>query len=61
MIAIFNPAERAVKWVQSVFQVPSHKRSGWAQYEGVLLKAEEKAQDTIIDGWYDLITTGKAK
>lgn len=60
MIAIFNPAERAVRWVQSVFAVPSHKKSGWVQYEGVVLRAEEKAQDNIIDAWYNLIVTGKA-
>jgi len=59
MITIFNPATRAVKWVQSVFQVPSHKRSGWVEYEGVVLEAEEKAQDTIIDLWYNLIVTGR--
>ena len=59
MITIFNPAERAVKWVQSVFQVPSHKRSGWIQYEETVLKAEENAQDALIDAWYNLIATGK--
>jgi hypothetical protein len=59
MISVYNAADRAVKWTQSVFQVPSHKRSGWAQYEDVLLKAEEKAQNNIIDAWYNLIVTGK--
>lgn len=59
MITIFNPAVRAVKWVQSVFQVPSHQASGWVQYEGVVLEAEQTAQDTIIDTWYNLIATGK--
>jgi hypothetical protein len=58
LIAISNAAERAVKWVQSVFQVPSHKRSGWVQYEGVVLKAEERAADSIIDIWY-LVVTGQ--
>jgi hypothetical protein len=59
MITVYNAAERAVKWTQSVFQVPSHRRSGWAQYEDVILKAEEKAQDSLIEAWYSLITTGK--
>lgn len=59
MISVYNAAERAVKWTQSVFQVPSHKASGWQQYEDVLLKAEEKAQDQIIETWYNLIATGK--
>ena len=59
MITIFNPASRAVKWVQSVFQVPSHRKSGWVEYEGVVLEAEEKAQDNLIDAWYNLIVTGK--
>jgi hypothetical protein len=61
MITISNPASRAVKWVQSVFQVVSHKRSGWVQYEGVLLESEERAQDSIINAWYNLIAKGKPK
>lgn len=60
LIAISNAAERAVKWVQSVFQVPSHRRSGWQQYEEITLKAEEHAMDSMIDLWY-LVVTGQYK
>lgn len=60
LIAVSNAAEKAVKWTQSVFQVVSHKRSGWVEYEGVVLTAEEKAEDMIIDTWFNLVTTGKA-
>lgn len=58
LLSVYNPAARAVKWTQSVFQVPSHRRSGWAQYEDVLLRAEEKAQDTIVDAWFDVLAGG---
>lgn len=60
LIAISNAAERAVKWTQSVFQTPSHKQSGWVEYEGVVLKAEEHAADSIINIWW-LIVTGQYK
>lgn len=55
LIAVSNPAERAVKWTESIFQVPSHQASGWAQYEDVLLKAENEAFDILVDIWYELI------
>lgn len=58
MLSVYNPAARAVKWTQSVFQVPSHKRSGWQQYEDVLLRAEEKAQDAIVDAWFEVLVEG---
>lgn len=58
MLSVYNPATRAVKWTQSVFQVPSHKRSGWAQYEEILLRAEERAQDSIIEAWFSVLVEG---
>lgn len=57
-LSVYNPAVKAVKWTQSVFQVPSHKRSGWEQYEGILLRAEERAENTIIDAWFDVLVEG---
>lgn len=38
-------------YVQGPRQVPSHERSGWAQYDDVLLKAEVYANDLVIDFW----------
>lgn len=58
LLSVYNPASRAVKWAQSVFQVPSHKRSGWSQYEDVLLRAEERAADTIVEAWFDVLVEG---
>lgn len=58
MLSVYNPAVKAVKWTQSVFQVPSHRRSGWEQYEDVLLKAEERAEDAIIEAWFDILVEG---
>lgn len=58
LLSVYNPAVKAVKWTQSVFQVPSHKRSGWSQYEDVLLRAEERAQDTIVDAWFEVLSEG---
>lgn len=57
-LSVYNPAVKAVKWTQSVFQVPSHKRSGWSQYEDVLLRAEEKAADNIVNAWFDVLVEG---
>lgn len=42
-------------FVQGPRQVPSHRDSGWAQYDDILLKAEEKANDTLIEGWFDIL------
>lgn len=58
LLSVYNPASKAVKWTQSVMQVPSHKRSGWQQHEDVLLRAEEKAQDAIVDAWFDVLVEG---
>lgn len=58
LLSVYNPAVKAVKWTQSVFQVPSHRRSGWSQYEDVLLKTEERAQDAIIDAWFEVLSEG---
>lgn len=58
LLSVYNPAVKAVRWTQSIFQVVSHKRSGWEQYEGILLRAEEKAQDTIIEGWFEVLAGG---
>lgn len=58
LLSVYNPAVKAVKWTQSVFQVPSHRRSGWSQYEDVLLRAEEKAADTIVDAWFEVLSEG---
>lgn len=60
MLSVYNPAARAVKWAQSVFQVVSHKKSGWAQYEDVLLNAEKKAEDSIVDAWFEVLVEGMA-
>lgn len=57
-LTVYNPAVKAVKWTQSVFQVPSHKRSGWQQYEDVLLRAEEQAADNIVNAWFDVLVEG---
>lgn len=38
-------------YVQGPKQVPSHRDSGWAQYDDVLLKTEKKANDLVIDFW----------
>lgn len=58
LLSVYNPASRAVKWTQSIFQVPSHKKSGWQQFEDILLRSEEKAQDTIVDAWFDVLVEG---
>lgn len=58
LLSVYNPAVRAVKWTQSVFQVVSHKRSGWATYEDILLRAEERAENTIIDAWFSVLVEG---
>lgn len=55
LIAVSNPAVKAVKWAESIFQTPSHQASGWAQYEDVLLKAEVHAEDALITTWYDTL------
>lgn len=41
--------------VQGNQQYPSHADSGWAQYDDVLLKAEEKANDTLIEAWFGVL------
>jgi hypothetical protein len=38
-------------YVQGPRQVPSHRDSGWAQYDDVLLAAEKYANDLVIDFW----------
>jgi hypothetical protein len=42
-------------YVQGPKQVPSHHDSGWAQYDDVLLKAEQKANDIVIDYWLNAV------
>lgn len=44
-------------YVQGPRQVPSHQSSGWAQYDDVLLKAEEKANDVLIEAWFGILDT----
>lgn len=44
-------------YVQGPLQVPSHRDSGWAQYDDVLLRAEQKANDTLIDAWLGILDT----
>lgn len=44
-------------YVQGPLQVPSHATSGWAQYDDVLLKAEQKANDTLIDAWFNVLVS----
>lgn len=44
-------------YVQGPFQVPSHKDSGWAQYDDILLKTEEKANDLLIEAWFDVLSS----
>lgn len=38
-------------YVQGPRQVPSHRQSGWVQYDDVLLSAEKEANDIIVDFW----------
>lgn len=45
-------------YVQGPRQVPSHQASGWAQYDDILLKAEEKANDLVIDFWLSTFSRG---
>lgn len=42
--------------VQGDEQYPSHRDSGWVQYDGVLVVAAEKAVDMVIGQWYDILT-----
>lgn len=44
-----------LEYVQGVRQVPSHRDSGWQRYEDTLLKAEKKANDLLIDAWFDVL------
>ena len=44
-------------YVQGPSQVPSHEMSGWAQYDDILLKAEVRANDTLIDAWLGILDT----
>lgn len=41
--------------VQGDEQYPSHKDSGWALYEPVLVVAGEKAIDTVVVRWLDIL------
>jgi hypothetical protein len=41
--------------VQGDEQYPSHKDSGWVQYDGVLIVAGEKAIDTVTVGWLNIL------
>ena len=43
-------------YVQGPLQVPSHRDSGWVQYDDVLLKVEKKANDSLIDAWFDILS-----
>lgn len=45
-----------VETVQGDQQYPSHKDSGWVQYDGVLEKASEKATEMIIDRWNSILS-----
>lgn len=56
VIAVSNDTP-GLDYVQGPRQVPSHERSGWAQYDDILLKAEQKANDVIIDAWFDILTS----
>ncbi len=48
-------------YVQGPRQVPSHQDSGWAQYDDVLLKAEKKANDMVIETWLSILDSKGAK
>lgn len=41
--------------VQGDEQYPSHKDSGWALYDPVLVVAGEKAIDTVVVGWLNIL------
>lgn len=41
--------------VQGDEQYPSHKDSGWVQYDGVFVKTAEKALDTLTVGWLNIL------
>jgi hypothetical protein len=49
-----------LEYVQGNRQVPSHKDSGWAQYDDVLLKAEKKANDLLIEAWFNVLVAPAA-
>ena len=55
LIAVSNPAARAVEYTQSLNQVPSHAASGWQQYEQILLQTEVEAEDLLVDIWFSLV------
>lgn len=44
--------------VQGDEQYPSHRDSGWVQYDGVLEKAAERSIDMIIGKWFDVLSGG---
>lgn len=50
ILTVSNDAD-GLDYVQGPRQVPSHRDSGWAQYDDVLLKAEKHANDLVIDFW----------
>jgi hypothetical protein len=50
-----------LEYVQGNRQVPSHKSSGWAQYDDVLLKAEKHANDLIVEFWLGAVLAPSGK
>lgn len=50
ILAVSNDTP-GLDYVQGPRQVPSHRDSGWAQYDDVLLKAEVYANDLVVDFW----------
>lgn len=57
IISISNDTP-GLDYVQGPRQVPSHHDSGWAQYDDILLKAEAKANDLVIDFWLSTFSRG---
>lgn len=54
-ILTVSNATPGLDYVQGPSQVPSHHDSGWHQYDEILLKIEEKANDLVIDTWYNVL------
>lgn len=50
-----------LEYVQGARQVPSHHDSGWAQYDDVILKAEEHANDLIVEFWLGVVLAPSGK
>lgn len=60
IITVSN-ATPGLEYVQGNRQVPSHKSSGWVQYDDVLLKAEQHANDLIVEFWLGAVLSPSGK